>query len=543
MSEPSFRRDWISKPIFRWARRVLPTLSDTEREAIEAGDVWWDADLFAGNPDWAKLLAVPPAKLSADEQAFLDGPVDELCRMLDDWQITWDLRDLPPEVWDFLKREKFFAMIIPKAYGGLGFSAYAHSEVIRKLSTRSLPGAVTAMVPNSLGPGRAAPAVRHQGAAGLLAAAARRRPRDSPLRIDQPGGGLGCRGDDRFRRGLPRHLAGHARCSASGSTGTSATSRSAPVATVIGPCLQALRSRAPHRRARGHRHHGGAGADRPARRRDRPPPSAGAADVPERPDLRPRRLHADRQRHRRRRAGRPGLEDAHERARGRARHLAAFAVRAGAAVVAHTTGAYARIREQFHVPIGRFQAIQERLGRMAATAYLLDAARRLTCAGIDAGHKPAVMTAIMKEQATERLRVVVNDAIDVHGGKGVQEGPHNYLGSVVPLGPDRHHGRRRQYRHPQPDPVRPRRDPQPSLPAQGDGGAGGSRPRARARRVRPRVLGACGRTASPPRRAPGAAPGPAASSRRRRRRERRAASTGSSGATPRPSRFRSTWRC
>ena len=153
MSEPSFRRDWISKPIFGWARHVLPTLSDTEREAIEAGDVWWDADLFAGNPDWAKLLAVAPSRLTAEEQAFLDGPVNELCHMLNDWQITFELCDLPPEVWDFLKRHKFFAMIIPKEYGGLGFSAFGHSEVIRKLSTRSTSGAVTAMVPNSLGPG------------------------------------------------------------------------------------------------------------------------------------------------------------------------------------------------------------------------------------------------------------------------------------------------------------------------------------------------------------------------------------------------------
>ena len=149
----TFRRDWITKPIFRMAQHALPRLSDTEREAIEAGDVWWDADLFTGNPDWNKLLAFAPAKLSEEEQQFLDGPVEELCRMLNDWKINWEWHDLPPEVWDFLKTRKFFAMIIPKAYGGLGFSAYAHSEVIRKLSTRSICCACTAMVPNSLGPG------------------------------------------------------------------------------------------------------------------------------------------------------------------------------------------------------------------------------------------------------------------------------------------------------------------------------------------------------------------------------------------------------
>ncbi len=123
--------------MFRWAQRALPHLSETEREAIEAGDVWWDGELFSGNPDWAKLIAFPPATLSAEEQAFLNGPVDELCRLLDDWHINWELCDLPPQVWDFLKTRKFFALIIPKQYGGLGFSAYAHSEIIRKLSTRS----------------------------------------------------------------------------------------------------------------------------------------------------------------------------------------------------------------------------------------------------------------------------------------------------------------------------------------------------------------------------------------------------------------------
>ena len=149
----SFRRDWITKPIFRLAQHALPRLSTTEREAIEAGDVWWDAELFTGNPEWAKLLACAPAKLSQEEEAFLAGPVEELCRMVDDWKVNWQWHDLPPEVWEYLKAKKFFAMIIPKQYGGLGFSAYAHSEVIRKLSSRSICAACTAMVPNSLGPG------------------------------------------------------------------------------------------------------------------------------------------------------------------------------------------------------------------------------------------------------------------------------------------------------------------------------------------------------------------------------------------------------
>ena len=162
----SFRRDFISKPIFSWARGVLPAMSDTEREALEAGDVWWDADLFTGNPDWSKLLAVAPAMLTEEEGAFLNGPVDELCAMLDEWKINWEWRDLPPEAWAFIKRHKFFGMIIPKEFGGLGFSPYAHSEVVRKLvlaladRRRHRDGAELARA------GRAFDALRHQGAAG-----------------------------------------------------------------------------------------------------------------------------------------------------------------------------------------------------------------------------------------------------------------------------------------------------------------------------------------------------------------------------------------
>src|SRR3981189_1280718 len=153
MSFQAFRRDIVTKPIFSWARTVLPPMSDTEREALEAGDVWWDADLFTGNPDWSKLLANVPATLTPEEAAFLHGPVDQLCAMLDDWKINWEWRDLPGGVWDFIKREKFFGMIIPKEYGGLGFSPYAPSEVGRKLSSRSLTAAVPGMVATAPRPG------------------------------------------------------------------------------------------------------------------------------------------------------------------------------------------------------------------------------------------------------------------------------------------------------------------------------------------------------------------------------------------------------
>src|SRR5258705_7555048 len=145
-SAMSFRRDIITKPIFSWARGVLPPMSDTEREALEAGDVWWDADLFTGNPDWSKLFGHAPATLTPEEAAFLNGPVDELCAMLDDWKINWEWRDLPPEAWDFIKRGKFFGMIIPKEYGGVCFSPHAHFERVRENSLRLGNAALTAVV-------------------------------------------------------------------------------------------------------------------------------------------------------------------------------------------------------------------------------------------------------------------------------------------------------------------------------------------------------------------------------------------------------------
>ncbi|HVV79848.1 MAG TPA: acyl-CoA dehydrogenase [Pseudolabrys sp.] len=432
----SFRRDLLTKPIFGGAKRALPSLSDTEREAIEAGDVWWDADIFSGNPDWDKLLAFAPAKLSAEEQAFLDGPVEELCAMVDDWEINWTLHDLPPEVWDFLKAKKFFAMIIPKEYGGLGFSNFAHSEVIRKLSSCSISTSVTAMVPNSLGPGELLirfgtkaqqdywlPRLARGEEIPCFGLTSPEAGSDAASMIDT---GIVCRGTYNGKETLGIRLNWHKRYITL-----------APIATVLGLAFKLY--------------------DPDHLIGDRDEIGITLALVPTNlPGIDIGRRHLPAMH-----VFQNGPNWGHDvfiamdnviggvdqvgkgwkmlmsaLAAGRGISLPSLSA-AGASFTAHVTGAYARIREQFHVPIAKFEAIQERLGRLAATAYLLDAARRMTCAALDDGHHPAVVTAIMKSQATDRMRVSVNDAMDVHGGKGIIEGRLNYLGSLyrgVPIG-------------------------------------------------------------------------------------------------------------
>jgi acyl-CoA dehydrogenase len=432
----TFRRDWITKPIFRLARHALPRLSDTEREAIEAGDVWWDAELFTGNPDWRKLLAFAPAHLSDEEQQFLAGPVEELCRMVDDWKINWQWHDLPPEVWDFLKAKKFFAMIIPKAYGGLGFSAYAHSEVIRKLSSCSICTAVTAMVPNSLGPGELLvqfgtkaqqdywlPRLARGEEIPCFGLTSPEAGSDAASMIDS---GVVCRGTYEGRDVLGIRLNWHKRYITLG-----------PIATVLG---LAFKLRDPDHLIGDRDDIGITLALVPTHL---PGISIGRRHLPAMHVFQngPNWGHdvfipMDNVIGGVEQAGKGWKMLMSALAAGRGISLPSLSA-AGAAFTAHVTGAYARIREQFHVPIAKFEAIEERLGRLAATAYLLDGARRMTCAALDEGHHPAVVTAIMKSQATDRMRVAVNDAMDVHGGKAIIEGPLNYLGSLyrgVPIG-------------------------------------------------------------------------------------------------------------
>ena len=432
----SFRKDRLSRPIYHWAKSVLPEMSATEAEAIEAGDVWWDAELFTGAPDWEAFLDIPPAELTDEERAFLDGPVDRLCAMLDDWKITWEDQDLPPEVWAFLKRERFFGMIIPKRYGGLEFSAYAHSEVVRKISTRSTSAAVTVMVPNSLGPGellmqfgtdeqrdRWLPRLadgREIPAFGLTSPEAGS---DAASMTDE---GVICEGEYQGRKVLGMRLNWKKRYITLG-----------PISTVLG---LAFKLRDPDGLLGGEADLGITVALVPT---DTPGVTIGRRHLPsmqafingpnEGNDV---FLPLDAVLGGPERIGQGWMMLNAALAAGRGISLPSLSA-AGAALAARTTGAYARVRQQFRIPIGEFEGVQERLARIAANAYLLDAARRFTCSGLALGHHPSVVSAIMKHGATERMRIAANDAMDVHAGKAVIDGPSNYLGNfyrAVPVG-------------------------------------------------------------------------------------------------------------
>jgi len=432
----SFRRDFISKPIFSWARGVLPAMSDTEREALEAGDVWWDADLFTGNPDWSKLLATAPATLTEEERAFLNGPVDELCAMLDEWKINWEWRDLPPEVWAFIKRHKFFGMIIPKEFGGLGFSPYAHSEVVRKLSSRSLTAAVTVMVPNSLGPGELLmrfgtkeqqdkwlPRLAEGTDIPCFGLTSPEAGSDAASMVDT---GIICKGNFEGREVLGLRLNWHKRYITLG-----------PVATLLGLAFKAYD---PDHLVGQQEELGITVALIPTHL---PGVEIGRRHLPSMQVFqngpnwgRDVFIPLDYIIGGQERLGQGWKMLMTALAAGRGISLPSLSA-AGAAYSARTTGAYARIREQFGISISKFEGIEEPLARIAGTAYLLDAARRLTCAALNQGHHPAVISGIMKLHATERMRIVIDDAMDIHGGKAVIDGPQNYMGSLyraVPVG-------------------------------------------------------------------------------------------------------------
>ena len=423
----SLRRRLLGRRLRALLRSRLPRMSETERAAIAAGTVWWDGELFAGNPDWRRLLATPPPRLSEREQAFLDGPVEDLCRMLDDWAITHEHLDLPPEVWSFLRSHGFFGMIIPERYGGLGFSALAHSAVVEKITSRSVSAAVTVMVPNSLGP---AELLLHYGtdaqkdyylprlASGEdIPCFALTGPEAGSDASAIPDVGVVCRADE----------AGDGERLAIRLSWDKRYITLAPAATLLG---LAFKLHDPERLLGGDEHPGITLALIPTATRgvvigDRHLPMNQAfMNGPTRGDNVV--VGVDAIIGGAEMAGRGWIMLMECLAAGRSISLPAMST-GSAKLAARVTGAYAGIRRQFRTPVGQFEGVQEALARIGGNAYLMDAARRLTAGAVDQGEKPAVISAIVKYHLTERMRRVVNDAMDVHGGRGICMGPRNYI--------------------------------------------------------------------------------------------------------------------
>jgi len=432
----AFRRRFITKPFLRTYRRMLPSMSDTEREALEAGTVWWDGELFTGRPDWQKLLSAKAPRLTAEEQAFIDGPCEELCRMVDDWDITHRRADLPPEVWDYLKRQGFFAMIIPKRYGGLEFSAYAHSCVLVKLASRSATLSSTVAVPNSLGPGEL---LLHYGTDGqkdhYLPRLARGEdvpcfaltaPRAGSDAASIPDTGVVCRGTYQGREVVGIRLNFCKRYITL-----------APVATVVG---LAFRLYDPERLLGGDKVDYGITCGLIPR--DTPGLEIGRRHFPLNVPFQNGPLSGkdvfvpvDFIIGGPKMAGQGWRMLVEQLSVGRCISLPSNAA-GGAKAGIFVAAAYARIRKQFNQPIGKFEGVEAALTRMAGAAYVIDAARSVTTGAIDGGEKPSVPAAMLKYHCTELARQVANDAMDVHGGKGICLGPKNYLGrgyQVVPV--------------------------------------------------------------------------------------------------------------
>ncbi len=431
------RRQLISRPIFQFMHKNLPPVSQTEREALEAGNVWWDAELFSGRPDWSKLTQLPPASLSKEEQAFIDGPVETLCAMLDDWDITFHRRDLPESVWDYIKQQKFCGIRIPKQYGGLEFSEFAHSQIVMKIASRSTSAAVTCMVPNSLGPAKLLLAYGSQQqkdyylprlAKGQeIPAFALTGPQAGSDAGAMPDKGVVCYGHfDGQDKVLGIRLNWEKRYITLG-----------PVATVLG---LAFKLYDPDHLLGDQEKLGVTLALIPT---DTPGVSIGRRHFPldsafqNGPNWgKDVFIPLDWIIGGRERIGQGWKMLMQSLATGRAISLPALSVGA-AKYVCRNSGAYARIRTQFKQPIGHFEGIEEVLARMAGLTYLMDAARQVSCAALDTGEKPAVISAILKYQLTEGMRRIINDGMDIQGGSGICLGPHNFIGrlyQVIPVG-------------------------------------------------------------------------------------------------------------
>ena len=435
-SLPGVKRTYITKPVYRALKGAMPSISETEREALEAGTTGWDAELFSGRPDFAKLRRVSPITLTEEERAFLEGPVEELCRRLDDWRIRHDLRDIPDDIWQFVRENGFLGMLISKEHGGLGFSAQAQSLVLGKISTKSPDASIIVMVPNSLGPGEL---IEKYGTVQQKAHYLPRLAKGAEIpcfALTGPFSGS----DAASMRDVGIVTKGmHDGIETLGIklTWDKRYITLAPNATLLGLAFRLLDPDnllgqgkeigitlglipAGHPGVEIGRRHlptGVAFPNGPTRGRDVFIPLDWIIGGPERAGQGWRMLMSC-------------------LAAGRSISLPATSAAAAKAMARHST-AYARVRKQFGLPIGYMEGVEEPLARLVENAYGLEAARAVTASMVSAGEKPAVISALLKYMSTDRMRQSVNDALDIHGGRGICDGPANYLQAayqMVPVG-------------------------------------------------------------------------------------------------------------
>ncbi|NVJ66630.1 MAG: acyl-CoA dehydrogenase [Gammaproteobacteria bacterium] len=423
---PAIRRP-VSATLLETFKGVMPKISDTEQEALDAGTVWWEQEVFAGKPNWKRFHNIPKASLTADEEAFINGPAEELCSMINEWQITNVDRDLPPEMWQFIKDKGFFSFIIPKEYGGLGFSSYAQSQVLTKINSLSATVGSIVSVPNSLGPSEL---LMHYGTEEQKKhylprlASGEEVPCFALTAIEAgsdaggiPDSGIVCKGQWNGEEVIGLKLNWNKRYITL-----------APVATLLGLAFKmydpdgllgdkkdlgitcALIPTNTDGVEIGRRHY-------PLSTPFQNGPTKGEdVFVPLDYIIGGEKMAGQ---------GWRMLVDC--LSAGRAISLPSGAT-GGSKMVAYTTGAYARIRRQFKVPVGYMEGVMEALARIAGKAYMIDAVRTFTAAGIDSGEKPSVASAIVKCHTTKLAQDCAIDGMDVHGGKAVMMGPKNYMG-------------------------------------------------------------------------------------------------------------------
>lgn len=424
----NFRIKWLSTPIMKLFRRITPTMSKTEQEALEAGSVWWDGELFSGKPQWNKLLSLPKASLSKEEQLFMDGPVNTLCNMLDDWNITQEENNLPENIWKYIKDNGFFSMIIPRHYGGKEFSAYAHSQVVMKISTRSISTAVTVMVPNSLGPGKLLLEYGTEEQKDYFLPRLAKGEEIPCFALTNPHAGSDAGAIPDYGIVCKESFEGKKDVLGIRLNWEKRYITLGPVATILGLAFKLY--------------------DPDHLLGDKEELGITCALIPtdtKGVEIGDRHFPLNMVFMNGPNFGKDvfipmdwiigGQEQAGQGWRmlmeclsdGRAISLPALSTGAGK-LASLSVGAYSRVRQQFKMPIGKFEGVEEALARIGGLTYIMDASRSLTLAALDNGEKPSVISAVVKYHLTESMRKVVNDAMDVLGGAGICLGPKNIMG-------------------------------------------------------------------------------------------------------------------